>query len=127
MTNGAPPATCPGSYAADTDDCTKFYMCVHDQAIPLACPSGLNWNQKTSGCDWPANTECASSNSPNAPSQPSQPGTPSNPTPMSEPNEPPQQPQQPQPTPNQPSQSNGKCGRNKKSVCYCEYKTPATL
>ena len=47
----------------DPNDCSKFYSCFCGMdgvwiKISQACPQDLLFNQKNSGCDFPANVDC---------------------------------------------------------------------
>ncbi|RWS13140.1 chitinase 4-like protein [Dinothrombium tinctorium] len=36
-------------------DCTKYFWCVHGEAMTLTCPSGTMWDPKSNRCDWEYN------------------------------------------------------------------------
>ena len=47
-----------GQFTPHESDCTKYYQCLADGYLEVACPNGLHWNQGIMGCDWPANAGC---------------------------------------------------------------------
>lgn len=48
---------CDGKiFAADYNDCNKYYLCNQGQLQQQSCPAGLYWNENH--CDWPENSAC---------------------------------------------------------------------
>ena len=39
-------------------NCTKYYQCLAEGYLKVACSNEFHWNQGIMGCDWPANAGC---------------------------------------------------------------------
>lgn len=46
------------AFASHNEDCHKYYVCNHGNAIEMSCGDTLFWNPKTNSCDWPQNVQC---------------------------------------------------------------------
>lgn len=40
-------------------DCTKYYVCVGNNAIEKDCPKGQHWSDEHSWCDFPSRAKCS--------------------------------------------------------------------
>ena len=47
-----------GQFTPHESDCTKYYQCLADGYLEVACPNGLHWNQGIMRCDQSAYAEC---------------------------------------------------------------------
>lgn len=139
MVNGvnssASPSTCLEEYMPNPDDCSSYFRCVNDSPVQLPCPGGLHWNDEVKTCDWPANANCKKGPS-KLSIKPRKPSKKPSKKPIKKPNKKPVR--KPAKKPNKkpvknlikkpveepyvkPIQAGGKCGDNKKVVCYCKY------
>lgn len=143
------PSKCIDSYFSDSNDCEKFYICVHGRPVSMSCPASLHWNNQVKTCDYANSANCNMNNNqtPNQPSvvdnnehypdyeSPSNSLTdhyPSEDSNAQYPSDPPapveSYPNNESPWLSDPNQSasvsqssnSRQCGSNKKSVCYCE-------
>ena len=66
VSNGCIVPECPensndkGTYFPSPTDCSKYYVCVHSQAVQMSCPIGLWFDSKLNVCNWPESVNCDS-------------------------------------------------------------------
>lgn len=42
-----------GTFHANPNDCSQFFVCNHDEVVTFSCESGLVFNEHKQVCDWP--------------------------------------------------------------------------